>query len=445
LGASASHQSALVMFRVGLAALGIATAFFWRMGTAEAELLDDVDRVVALWPGPNALVERLGPLFLEQGRALALDVAPTRGVSGGCTSVLILGAASLKFAVRSPDPLVNLHQGLDGGADDVEPPQPLRSSAGLLSLTRCGDRRRELTALHLEPVSPRGTVELLVLRGGSPRELATILPERVSGPAAAMGDPGRAIEPEPLAERVARAEQRARADGAERVIHVAFRASSMGTGEFVLKLSEGCHRLEVMAEVPTTVPRRVTDVDVELRDVEEPGVVRRDRADTPDGRLAVCVGEPKTMSLKFSGASGAVPVTVADAVWPIPAVVPQRWGERARAGFAWALARRHAPVPTQAPVVEALGAQGITSVAVDVLPGGCYLAAVALVRGEAQAIRLTADVEGRLAHDDAVDQPEGAAVAFCATISTVARLEVHTRGSGPWWVLAVWPMGQLGP
>jgi hypothetical protein len=435
------------MGRARLVAAALLAAFVGGTRSAEAEVLDDVERVVALWPRQGVQVERLGPLFLERGRAQGLDLTAELGPSSGCTCVLALGAASLEFALSSADPLVDLRAGLlDEELDDAEP-QPLRSASGLLLLTRCGPRTRELAQLRLEALSPRGTVEILVARGGRPRELPEILPERDSGPSAALGDPGRAIEPGPLVERVAQAERRARAEGAEQVVRVALRASPTGAGELILKLAEGCHRLEVMAEVPSTLPRRITDVDAELRDADDAGprIFRRDRGDTPDARLEACVGEPRTVSLRFAGASGAVAVTVADAVWPIADAVPRGWGARARAGFASALARRRGPSPTEAPIVEVLGAQGITSLPVDVVPGGCYLAAVALVRGEAQAIRLTAAVEGRLAHDDAVDEPEGAALAFCATTARVARLEVHTRGSGPWWALAVWPMGASLP
>src|SRR5262249_36227504 len=143
-------------------------------------------------------------------------------------------------------------------------------------------------------------------------------------------------------------------------------------------------------------------------------LLARDRADVPDARLDVCVGETTVVELPFTGASGAVNVTLSDAHWPLPARLPTACGARATAGFASALLRRHPPDPKEAPIIETIGVQGVTQVPVELTPGQCYLAAAALIRGDARAIRLSTRVGDRAHHDDVTDRPESAALAFCA-------------------------------
>ena len=46
------------------------------------------------------------------------------------------------------------------------------------------------------------------------------------------------------------------------------RASPAGLGRVALKLGEGCHRLDLMAEVPSVVPRRATDLDAEAQSMQ---------------------------------------------------------------------------------------------------------------------------------------------------------------------------------
>ena len=200
-----------------------------------------------------------------------------------------------------------------------------------------------------------------------------------------------------------------------------------------------------MAEVPTTLPRRATDVDAELREVETERMIARDRADTPDARFDVCFGEPTVVALRYQGASGAVMVSVSDGVWPIAPSIPGRWGARARAGLAGSMLRRHVPAPRSEPVATSLGIQGFTSVPVELVPGTCYLASVALIRGDVRGLRLTARVGDRAPHDEVVEHAESASVAFCADEAGSALLDVETRGNAPWWALAVWAMGPAAP
>ncbi|MFO0762397.1 MAG: hypothetical protein U0359_38515 [Byssovorax sp.] len=420
---------------------------------AAADLKDDAERVAMAWRSQGAEVTRLDPLFLERGRARTVSLAPPSASApaedGGCLTVGLLGARTLDLTAAlgatpvgeppppAPEPLLGLRP--------PEEDAPMHSAGGALVLSRCGAARAEMARISLDLVSPRGAVEILTARSPRPlTDIEAVLPERAAGPVAPRGDAGGPIEPGPLVERLARAERRARSDGALRSLRTSTRASNSGAGQLPIELGPGCHRIEVMAEVPAIVPRRITDVDAEAR-VEEGGrLLARDRADVPDARLDFCLGEVTMVNIVYAGASGATNVAVLRSEWPLSPSLPVRWGARARAGFASALRQRHAPDPRGLPVHETVGVSGSTQVPVEVEPGRCYLAAVALIRGEAKVIRFSAHVGDRTSRD-ALERPEGAAVAFCAEAERSALFEVDLRGGAPWWVLALWPLGAEQP
>jgi hypothetical protein len=106
------------------------------------------------------------------------------------------------------------------------------------------------------------------------------------------------------------------------------------------------------------------------------------------------------------------------------------------------LIKRHAPAPAEDALFESVGVQGVTQVPIAVEPGRCYLAAVALIRGDARAIRMSATLGDRTPHDEALERPEGAAIAFCAGTERSAVIDVDVRGNAPWWALSVWGMGR---
>jgi hypothetical protein len=452
-----------------------------------------------MWSARGARVTRLPPVFLEHGRVHAVRLAGEKGQAGDasesgkkrsgkrdkgaellkegastkkgsaskkgttasekgsseCLTVLLLAPRTAEFLVdpeeeargldaldqvlnrnlpRSHPPMGDL-----GGSDD----RRLRSAAGAMLLSRCGSDRLGLKRLLVELSSTRSALEVVVAEWKDKEKvvaLGEVLPERASGPVAPRGNPGRPLEPGPLPDRLSRAEKRARADGAEAVTRVSMKASPNGNGEFALRLTEGCHRLEVMAEVPEMVPRRATDIDAEARESESERLLARDRADMPDARLDFCLGEAGVVDVPFVGAASAVNITVSDARWPIPRTVPPHWGSRARGALAMALRKRAAPDPQSQPILETIGVQGDTAVPVAVEPGKCYLAAIGLVRGEARGMRIGVGLGSKVLRDETGDRPESAAVAFCADLETSAVIKVEARGSAPWWALVVWPM-----
>src|SRR5208282_5318867 len=94
----------------------------------------------------------------------------------------------------------------------------LHSAGGAAALVRCGEARAEMARVGVELLSTRAAVELLLVRSEAPLgEPSEILLERAAGPLAPRGDTGGPLEPGPLDERLARAERRARSDGAVEV------------------------------------------------------------------------------------------------------------------------------------------------------------------------------------------------------------------------------------
>jgi hypothetical protein len=432
---------------------------------ARADLGDDAERIVKMWSGPGRRVERLSAVFVDHGRVklISIDAAWEPASDAACVTVALLATRWADFSV-SPWSATATFGGGATGLPSFHPPvdgesRQVQSSAGVAVVSRCGPDRRDLAHLAVELRSARAVLEVVVVRstgGVEPPEV--IFPERASGPFAPRGNPGLPASPGTLSDRNARARSRAREEGADRVASVSMTASQNGTGQFSLALSEGCHRLEVMAEAASlpagsgarsrpagTGVLRPTDIDAEAREANTGRVVGRDRSDAADGRLSFCLGTRATVEVRYVGAPGAVTVTLQDAVWPIPLKVPSQWGAPARGGFAAALRSRRAPEPLTDPIFQTLGVHGQTAIPFGIEPGKCYLAVVALIRGEAQRVRLAAALGGRFQRDEAVERPESAGVAFCSEDESDVLLDVDVRGSSAWWVLVIWPMGGSAP
>jgi hypothetical protein len=436
-------------------------------------LIDDAERVVKVWSAKGARATRLSPVFVEHGRLRPISLeawvrgrteahagaGPQTGLavpaSTGCLTVAVIGPRTAEFGVDTDETgtgasaLARLLEKSEGPPSAARPPsggreaedRRTKSAGGALTISRCGAPRVELRTVVIELQSLRSALEVVVAESREPLgDVREVLPERSFGPVAPRGDPGRPLEPGALTERLARTDRRARLDGAESVVRTGMKASILGTGELSLRLAEGCHRLELLAEVPQVVPRRATDVDAEVRESETGRPLARDRADSADARLEFCLGEATSVDVQFLGAAGPVMVMASDARWPVPRLIPAHWGARARGGLAMALRRRGAPSPREQAIFETLGVQGETSVPVEVEPGRCYLAAVSVIRGDVRGLRLSADIGGRMLRDEAFDRGDGAAVTFCSEAERSALMRVEARGNSPWWVLVVWPM-----
>ena len=76
-----------------------------------------------------------------------------------------------------------------------------------------------------------------------------------------------------MAARAGRSAQRARDAGASGVHEETLEADPDGTGREVLRIEEGCHRVELFADL---VGRRPLDLDAELRDANTERLLARD-------------------------------------------------------------------------------------------------------------------------------------------------------------------------
>jgi hypothetical protein len=411
----------------------LAGAISLMAGRAGADLGPDADELAKKWAGSGQQTTRLPPMFLEQGRprAVRLPDAALDPKSTACTTVAFLSGRSTDFVVRV-DPVMSPKHHAMGGRFE-------RSIVGSVWLSECGAAREALSRLAIELRIARSTVEIVVAVGPTPAlRIAEALPERDSGPVAAPADPGPRSALEPMATRARRAEQRARGLAAQSIRFQTLTAESDGTGRESISLEEGCHRVELFADL---LGKHAIDLDAELRDSSSERLLARDRSDAPDVRLDLCVGATTGADLVFAGAPGAVHVTLMDAAFPLPKGAPTMWGARARAGVAAALFRRKLVGIESEPIEQRLGVSGVTMIPIPIEPGGCYLGALAAMRGEARAMSLSAKVDTRITYDATAGLTEGAAVAFCSNGSDKAYFDVEVRGSAVAWVLDVWHVG----
>jgi hypothetical protein len=198
--------------------------------------------------------------------------------------------------------------------------------------------------------------------------------------------------------------------------------------------------VEIFANDPRTgqSSRRFRlDLDAELRDDDDDTMLGRDRTDAPDAHLEACVGKETLGALVFSGAPPSSHVLVTHAAWPIPEHTPWAWGDVTRGKMAGALLARHVAGPPGDAVALAQGGSGVTSVPIEIEPGGCYLAVAAVTHGHARGLGVRAVVGARQASDERGTNDEAGAVAFCARDEARGRLEIEARGTALSWGLAL--------
>jgi hypothetical protein len=404
------------------------------VGEARGDLSTDAARLQASWEASGARVARLAPVFLEHGRprAVSLPASAYDAAGTGCTTIAFLAGRSIDFVVAIDPVITPKHSPLGGHMD--------RSLAGSVTLVRCGPARDAFRRLSLELRVQRAAVEVIVAEAAGPAPaIAAALPERASGPVAPLADAGPRAPLEPLSVRAMRAETRALKVGATTLRHQNLTADGHGAGRESIRLEEGCHRIELFAEAQAKHP---VDVDAELRDATSERLLARDRSDSPDARMDLCVGTTSAIDLVFAGAPADAPVLLHDALFPLPLGLPGGWGARARAGLAAAMFRRKLPALASEPIDLKLGTTGVTPLRIPVEPGSCYVAAVAATAGDPRAIMITAKVDAKVAFDANGGLIDGSAVAFCSEVSDRATLEVEVRGVSAAWLLAVWQVAR---
>jgi hypothetical protein len=196
--------------------------------------------------------------------------------------------------------------------------------------------------------------------------------------------------------------------------------------------------MELFAELLGKSP---IDLDAELREAASERLMARDRSDASDVRLDFCSGSTTAADLLFAGAPGPVPVLLMDSLFALPKGVPTMWGARARGGLAGALWRRKMPPIEVDPIEQRLGVAGLTSMAIAIEPGNCYVMALAAIRGDPRSLTLSARVDTRVTFDSSAGVLDGSALAFCSGGAEKVYVDTEVRGSAVAWVLAVWQIG----
>ncbi len=388
----------------------------------------------------------------EQWRALGADAAilPSRFVfdeetvvvpiphlprdrARPCTIVAVLGARGLNVRARLSD----------APRDPLSAPEPdarATSAAGILELRRCDAGRPEVRHVTVTAESGRGALEFVVVHApASLAPMSSLLPERSGTLSAPPIDAGRLPALAPPELRAEAAAARATREGASTLASAHVRAMADGSGGFLLEVEPGCHRFEVFgheASQPSAARRATLDIDAELR--TDDSLLARDRTESPDARLEVCLGEATTLSVVFSGAVANTDVSLTHATWDLPPHLPELWGGSARGRFAKAWFTRHAPPPREAPVFLAQGGAGMTTVPLTLEPGACYIAALAVTRGRARQLQLRAFSGARASNDDRGAADGAALGAFCVRAEETPRIDVLARGLGLGWGLAVY-------
>jgi len=376
-----------------------------------------------------AATRALPSRFLYDDETVLLPLPPTEGHS--CMTIAFIGPRGLSFHVKLPDvpedPL-------------AAEPAVVSSGAGLLEVVHC-ERGRPLRRVQITSDAGRGTIETRIALSDAPIVSARdVLLERTVGEAVARSD-GHAPAPlAPIERRAEAAEARARWEGGTIGPRVQQRAGADGTGEVLVRLTPGCHRLEVLAaEGPQTRRGRKHDVDAELRD-DDDVLLARDRSEAEAAHLEACVAEETSGTIAFTGAPSGVPMLVVAARWALPGTLPREFGPDGEARMARALRSRSVPLPPGRPVQVVHGAAGSAMVPVPVEPGGCYTALATVVHGHARSIGLRTRVGAREFFDQRAGSDEAALTSFCVQGATNAQVDVEARGSGVVWAVAVYRM-----
>jgi hypothetical protein len=401
--------------------------------SSQADLDQDMTRLAAAWHDQGE-VHRLAPHFVERGtiRPLFLQRELTNPLRDDCLTVVVMGVPSTSFVMRFLP--------ARGALFWPEGEHPEASAAGAAQLVRCGVRKAMLDRLAIEMRSPRGLIEVLAVRTPRPLPpLAQVLEHRDPGPIAPLGVSGPAPLAAPLQSRVHAIESRVRRDGAADVARRSVSAGPDGAGEIALALAPGCHRLDLLAtSADAAIP---VDVDADLISERDAELIATDRSENADATLPACVGEPTRVRLHFVGAPARGALTLLFARWDLPAGLPVSWGPTLRARMAEALQQHRGPKVEASPIYSSLGVSGITLLPIELDPGGCYLAAVAALRGDPSGVALSIERGRHQSQNHGGPGGPGTALAFCADGSSEALADVEVRGGGVSWLFALWPAG----
>ena len=388
------------------------------------------ERVLEQWRAAGGHVTSLPTRFLFDDETVVVAVPVDE--TTGCSHVALIGARGLSFRAKLSD----------ASNDPLAPEVGARATslAGVVELRRCGGARA-IRHVVITSDAGRGALEVIVAHAPSALPaLTSVIPERTGGALPPVPEAGALPVLPPPEKRAELAEGRARREGAKNEPRTSLRAGDDGAGESELELGAGCHRVELFARDPRAdhVGRRARlDLDAELRDPGNERILARDRTEAPDARLEACVGRTTRVGVLFAGSPPGGEVIATVASWPLPERLPQLWGAVTRSKMARVMFSRHVAIPPDDPVFLAQGSSGTTPLPLAVETGGCYLAIVALTHGHARSLQIRTMVGARESTDERGATEEAGLSAFCVAAHETARVEVHARGTGVGWGLAV--------
>lgn len=408
-------------------------ATFTSSAPLRAELADDADAIAAAW-APAAHVERLAPRFAVAGEPLVIALPPdaTDSRRDGCTTVAVLGAVSTTFAALLAD--------FDHGKLQAESFLP--SVAGAVHVVRCGAERAHLDTIGIQMRSPHAVLETVVATSVRPLvDLRAVLGHRDPGAVLSLPGPGPAPPPGPIEGR-ARAVERAFArDGATEITPRLAPTDATGSGQILLDLAPGCHRIAVLS---TSRGRGdvAPDVDAELAWANG-RVAAEDRTDSPDAALLACTGEHRLGVLAYGGSVPREPVMILQSRTELPEGLSRSVGPDGLGRMARVVAEYHVGLPATQPVYSSLGVAGITELPVEVEPGQCYVAIVSAIQSETRLLSLDVETGATKTRAHTDDPDDAVLVSFCAGAVERARFDVEAHGKDVVWVFALWPTARL--
>jgi hypothetical protein len=290
-----------------------------------------------------------------------------------------------------------------------------------------------LLQVRVEMRSPRALVHsLLAIGNAAPPELTTTLPARNAGAPAASVNPGPAPDREKLAVRLQRFESGALTSGA--LGSESLRVASSGQAQ--VTLAPGCHRLLASGEAPSAPAALLLS---ENDDEQEP--LRLAADDSGDARGEVCTVRTRRFRVALEAGEADLDKTLVIAHYEPPSGLPERFGPELGERLLQALGGSRAPRRLGTLALATLGAQGLTPLPRQLLPGTCYVAAVVTVHGSAQALSLGVRAGATNGEASVSGNEPGTHLSFCTDKSGQTELEVEARGLGVAWLVTLFQMG----
>lgn len=367
----------------------------------------------------QARFESLRLRLLERGEITPVALPPWALDSnrGNCSTLVLLAPVPTHFVLHlQPWPATT---------------STFFSSAGAAQVTRCGRERASLLHVLVEMRSPRAVLHTLVAVGdAAPPPLIETLPERDAGPSAPPGEPGPALQRQPLSERLRRFEVLARESGAS-----SFETRLLPAEGYVrLALEPGCHRLLAVSDV-----REPYQLLIQQPDQAKPE--RLDATDDGDVNHELCTVRPRSLLVSVDAHGAASDRQLALAHTPLPLGLPGRFGPQAAEQLLRALGGSAAPKKLGILVLSLLGAQGRTPLPRTLLPRTCYLAVVAAIHGETSALSLGVQAGAASSESTSGAGKPGPRVGFCTGKDAQVELDVEARGLGVAWLFGLFHVG----